>query len=224
MAMERVVILGAGGSAREVLGIFDDANRRKDTYDVVGFVIDPEYGKPGTIINDRPVLGGFDWLEKHRTNVSAVCAVGDSELRYRMVQRAIGIGVRFCTIIHPETKLSKWVSVGEGSVIAAGTILTTQVTIGNHVHVNLDCTIHHDAVIEDFVTLSPGVHVTGNVTLREGCFIGTGANFVPKTTVGSWAIVGAGSAVVSNIPPNTTAVGVPAKVIKTRIDGWHLSP
>ncbi len=221
MANEKVVIIGAGGSAREVLGIFDDVNSRKNTFEVLGFIVDPDYGKPGTIINDRPVLGGFDWLEKNRKTVSAICAVGYSAPRYRMVNRALRLGIRFCSIIHPTVMLSKWVTLGEGTVVAAGCILTTQIRIGSHVHLNLDCTVHHDAVLEDFITVSPGAHVTGNVTLKEGCFIGTGANFVEKTTVGSWSIVGAGAAVVSDVPPNATAVGVPAKVIKNMPVGWQ---
>ena len=89
-------------------------------------------------------------------------------------------------------------------------------------HLNLDSTVGHDAVIEDYVTVSPGVHVSGNVTLKEGSFIGTGANLIEGKTVGAWSVVGAGSAVISDIAPNVTAVGIPAKAVKTRPDGWHL--
>jgi acetyltransferase-like isoleucine patch superfamily enzyme len=100
--------------------------------------------------------------------------------------------------------------------------LTNHIGIGAHVHINLACTIAHDAVIADFATLAPGVHVSGNVQIGEGAYIGTGANIVERKQIGAWSIVGAGSTVVSDIPANVTAVGSPARAIKTRADGWHL--
>jgi acetyltransferase EpsM len=78
-------------------------------------------------------------------------------------------------------------------------------------------------VFEDFVTLAPGVHISGNVTLSQGCNVGTGANILEKINVGSWSTVGAGSTIVRDVPSNTTVVGVPGRVIKKREGGWHLN-
>ena len=88
-------------------------------------------------------------------------------------------------------------------------------------HLNLDCTIGHDVVMADFVTLAPGVHVSGWVTLEEGCYVGTGANIIERNTIGAWSIVGAGSTIIRDVPKNTTVVGTPGNVIKTREDGWQ---
>jgi sugar O-acyltransferase (sialic acid O-acetyltransferase NeuD family) len=219
--MQRVVIIGAGGFAREVLDILDAVNHVRSSYDFLGFIVDPQYAEPGTFVNDKPVLGGFDWLEAHREQVMAICGVGAPELRFRLVLRAKGQGVRFFSVTHPSAIMTRWVSIGEGTIITAGCILTNRIRLGNHVHVNLDCTIGHDSVIEDFVTLSPGVHVSGNVSLREGCNVGTGTNIIERKTVGAWSILGAGTTVTSDVPPNSTVVGVPGKVIKARAGGWH---
>jgi sugar O-acyltransferase (sialic acid O-acetyltransferase NeuD family) len=219
--LRKVVILGAGGFASETIDIFDSVNAREPVWDVLGFVIDPEYGAPGTIVNDKPVLGGFDWLRDHRRGIEVICAVGAPELRYRMVRKARDAGISFCTVIHPSAVLTRWVTLGEGTIVTAGCILTNRIRVGNHVHLNLDCTVGHDVTLGDFVTVSPGVHISGNVDLQEGCIIGTGSNLIEKVKVGVWSVVGAGSTVISDIPPNTTAVGVPARVIKTRPDGWH---
>jgi serine acetyltransferase len=108
------------------------------------------------------------------------------------------------------------VSFGEGTIICAGNIITVNISIGAHVIVNLDCTIGHDSVIEDFVTISPGVHLSGYTTLRRGSYVGTGAVTVERHEVGAHATIGAGAAVVKDIPENVTAVGLPAKpVIKS---------
>jgi len=221
--MRKIAIIGAGGFAREVLDIFEEINGRSPTYDVLGFIVDPVYGTPGTLVNDRPILGGFEWLADHRTEVSAVCGVGAPEHRRRLIARARETGVRFANVIHPSVITTRWNFLGEGSIIAAGCILTNRIRIGDHVQVNLDCTIGHDAVLENFVTLAPGVHVSGDVVLEEGCSLGTGSVVIEKKKIGAWSIVGAGSAIVQDVPKNTTVVGIPGKVIKTRPEGWHLS-
>jgi acetyltransferase EpsM len=91
------------------------------------------------------------------------------------------------------------------------------------VHINLDCTVAHDVVIEDFATISPGAHVSGNVILRQGAFIGAGTNIIEKIEVGAWSTVGAGSTVFNDIHENRVAVGVPARIIKKKIDNWYLT-
>jgi len=220
--MKKVVIIGAGGFGREVLDIVDACNQVQEMYDPLGFVVDPQFGKPGTLVNDRPILGGFDWLAKHVEDTYIVCAVGPSHLRYQLIERAKELDCRFISLIHPSVIMTRWISIGEGVVIAAGCILTNQIQIGNHVHINLDCTIGHNAHLKGFATLAPGVHVSGNVTLETGSYVGTGANLIEKLQIGEWSTVGAGSVVTGDIPANSTAVGVPARVIKEKEAGWHL--
>jgi len=222
MALQPIVIIGAGRFAREVLDVFDAVNNIRPIFDIIGYIVDPQYGTVGTYINDKPILGGFDWLTEHKDDVQTICGVSEPAVRRHLIDRAQKIGVPFVSIVHPSTILTRWVTVGKGVVLTAGCIFTNQIRIGNHVHINLDCTIGHDVVIEDFVTLAPGVHVSGNVTLRQGCYIGTGANIIDKIEIGAWSIVGAGSTIVKDVPKNTTVVGVPGKVIKTRPDGWQL--
>jgi len=221
--MRRVVIIGAGGFAREVLDVIDAANGVRPSMEPVGWIVDRQYAEPGAVINDLPVLGGFEWLAEHAGEVHAVCGVGAPELRRKLVARARDAGVPFCSVIHPNAVLTRWITLGDGVVITAGCILTNNIRIGDHVHINLDCTIGHDVVIEPFVTLSPGVHVSGNVHLEEGSAVGTGTNIIEKKRIGAWSVVGAGSTVVSDVPANSTVVGVPGKTIKTRADGWHLN-
>jgi sugar O-acyltransferase (sialic acid O-acetyltransferase NeuD family) len=220
--IKEVAIIGAGGFAREVLDIFDALNQEKNKCEVLGYIVQKQFGEAGTIINDKPLLGDFGWLEAHRDQVEVVCAVGAPQLRLRLVRQAKELGCKFLNVIHPNAVMTRWIKLGEGVVITAGCILTNNISIGNHVHINLDCTVGHDVIINDFVTLSPGVHVSGNVTIEEGCSIGTGAALIEKLKIGKWSIIGAGSTIVKDVPANTTVVGVRADVIKTREDGWHL--
>jgi sugar O-acyltransferase (sialic acid O-acetyltransferase NeuD family) len=219
---KKVIIIGAGGFAREVLDIFEACNQEKLTYDVLGYIVEARFGAAGTLVNEKPILGDFDWLAEHGDDVFVICGVGAPHHRMRLIQKAMEFDCRFCNIIHPSVITTRWVEMGVGNVIGAGSILTNQIRIGDHTHINLDSTIGHDAVLEDFVTLAPGVHISGNVSLFEGCYVGTGANILEKIHVGSWSTVGAGTTVVRDVPPNTTVVGVPGRVIKKRESGWHL--
>ena len=223
MKIEKVVIIGTGGFGREVLDVLEAVNQVETRYEILGFITEPGFQKPGELINDKPVLGYYDWLEQNKDQVRAICGVGAPATRLRLIRQAEQMGVQFFSVIHPRAILTRWVKLGTGSIITAGCILTNNITIGEHVHLNLDCTVGHDVVIEDCVTVSPGVHISGNVRLKEGSFIGTGANLIEGKTVGRWAVVGAGSVVVKDVPANSTAVGIPAAVIKTRQPGWHLA-
>jgi sugar O-acyltransferase (sialic acid O-acetyltransferase NeuD family) len=216
---QQIVIIGAGGFAREVLDVYDACNAAGEgPYEVLGFVAD--HPDQGTLVNDLPVLGPVDWLDG-RSQVLAVCAIGDPRTRRSVVRRAAGLGVGFHTIVHPDAKRTRWIEMGAGTVITAGCILTNQIRLGDHVHVNLDSTIGHDVVVGDFVTIAPGVHVSGNVTVEAGCNVGTGAAIIQQRRIGAGSVIGAGAVVTTDIPADSVAVGVPAKVIKTREPRWH---
>ncbi len=216
-----IVILGAGGLAREVQYIFDALRETGEDIRLLGFIVDAEYGQPGTIVNDLPILGDLSWLAANAEKVQAICGVGESHLRYQFVKRAEETGVAFTNAIHPNCTFSRYVTFGKGVVLAAGCNLTSQIALADHVHLNLATTIGHDVVMEPFSTTAPGAHISGNVTMQTGAYLGTGAAVIPKKTVGAWSIVGAGAVVTKDLPANVTAVGAPAKVIKTRAAGWH---
>jgi sugar O-acyltransferase (sialic acid O-acetyltransferase NeuD family) len=219
--MQKVVILGAGGFAREVLDIFMAQNAVSPQYEILGF-IDENPDHWNIMLNGYPVLGGFDWFDtQDKADIRVICGVGNPAVRRKLVQKASNLGLHFCSVIHPTAVLTPFVELGEGVVVTAGCIFTNRIKVGNHVHVNLDCTIGHDVIIEDFCTIAPGVHVSGNVRIKTGCDIGTGTVIIQGITIGEWSIVGAGAVVTKDIPANTTAVGIPAKVIKERETGWY---
>lgn len=214
-----VVILGAGGFAREVLGICYDLG---EDARVMGF-IDNASETEGQTIDGKPVLGGDDWLRLHAgRDVCALVGVGRNPLRRRLARGLDAAGVEHATVISPHALISRFARIGAGSMVCAATIVNTNVRIGEHCIVNLDCTVGHDAVLEPFVNLAPGVHVSGWVRLGEGADVGTGTAINEHVHVGAWSIVGSGSAVVRDLPANVTAVGVPCTAIKERAPGWHL--
>jgi sugar O-acyltransferase (sialic acid O-acetyltransferase NeuD family) len=210
--MKRIAIIGAGGFAKEVLWLIRTCIEAGADFEPWGFVDDaPELH--GKILCDQEVRGGLEVLAREK-DVLAVCAIGNPWIRRKVVERSMSLGVKFASVISPDLRVSKYIQVGEGSVICAGNILTTQIVIGRHVHLNLDCTVGHDVAIGDYATISPGVHISGACKIGREVLIGTGTVLIQGITVGEGSVVGAGATVTRSIPSFVTAVGTPARVIK----------
>jgi len=208
-----LIIIGAGGHGREMAHLAKKLKSKRGNFPLVGFIDDnPELH--GKTIDDMPVLGGIDWILKNGTDKSFVCAIGDPVKRKSVVERLNKTKINWATLIDPEVKLAKSVTVKKGAMICAGVNMTINVTIGKHAVVNMGCTLSHDLVMGDFATLACGVHISGEVTIGEGAELGVGVNVIPGVTIGEWTIIGAGSTVINDIPAKVTAVGVPAKVIR----------
>ena len=144
--MKQIVSIGAGANARQALTIIDECNQEEAVCDVLGYIVDEKYGSPGALVNEKPILGDFEWLEKYHSKVDVVCAVNSPHLRYHLVKRALQSGCCFCNIIHPNVCLMRWITFGEGVVIAYGGYLSNHIQIGNHAHINIYSTIGHDLV------------------------------------------------------------------------------
>ena len=214
--MKSVVIVSAGGFGREVLEIFKAQNKISKTWDILGF-IDEDKQLHGKIMNGYPVVGGLDWLREHNNNkLGCVCAIGTCETRKQVVEKLQEIGVNFHNAIHPSVIMSDFVELGKDVIICAGSILTVNIKIGDHVHIDTNCIVAHDAVIGGYCRLNPGVKINGNNQLGEGVYVGTGAIFIQGISVGSWSTIGAGAVVIEDIPEKVVAVGVPAKVIERK--------
>jgi sugar O-acyltransferase (sialic acid O-acetyltransferase NeuD family) len=209
-----VVILGAGGFARELYWVFLEDNQEKQRWNVLGFIDDkPEL--QGAVICDLPVLGDMNWLEGNgRKGIQLICSAGSPRARRTLAERGAALGFEFCTVVHPSARMSRWVDLGAGTVVTAGCVLTTQVKVGAHVLSNLNSTIGHDTTIGAYCNINPGCRISGSVTFGEGVYFGTGAVIIQGKSVGAWSTIGAGAAVTSDIPPHVTAVGVPCRVVK----------
>lgn len=209
--MKRLVIVGAGGHGREALDIVRAINDITPTFEFLGFVDDGvEAGVPAAPHREL-VLGGLDELA--HLNAAAVVAIGSPSVRRSIVER---LGeVDFPTLVHPLASRGSHVTHEPGLIMAAGARVTHGVTLGAHVHLNVDSSVSHDCVVGDFVTITPGARVSGSVTLGDGVWMGINSCAIQGVNVGAGAIVGAGAAVIDDLPAGCTAVGVPAAPLRT---------
>lgn len=208
-----IAIYGAGGFGRETALLLQQINAVEPLWDFKGFFDD---GLPkNTRLADGLVMGGFqDALDSDIECL--VLGIADGAVRKKLFEGLKWKGFSFPSLIHPSVNRgSARNHIGQGCLISAGVICTTDIVVDDFVIVNLAVTIGHDVHLQAYASVMPACHLSGNVTLAEGAYIGTGAKILQGITVGAGAKVGAGAVVLHDVPANTTAVGIPARIISS---------
>lgn len=212
-------IFGAGGFAREVDWLIRKIYSESGVdYRPNFYVCSDSDSMAGTSIKGVSVISETEYFNKY-SNAQNNCfiSVGRPGLKKLMHKKLLekSRDVNFPALIYPNVCLDPdGVKIGQGSIICAGTILTTDIILSDFVHLNIDSTVGHDVRIGCYSTISPGVHISGRVNLGDGSFIGTGAVVLESINVERDVIIGAGAVVVKDLNEIGTYVGAPAKRIK----------
>jgi sugar O-acyltransferase (sialic acid O-acetyltransferase NeuD family) len=206
-------IYGAGGLGKEVASLVYEINRQEPSWDLCGYFDDAWPDKSESY--DLPVVGDMEKLLNWEEKIAIVIAVGDPRTRKDVAKTLGQRNFQYPVLIHPSVILQNQdrINVGRGTILGAGTILTTDIEIGEHVLINLNCTIGHDCRIGDYSAVMPGVNLAGGVELERSVFIGAGANIVNAVHLGEDARVGAGAVVLKDVDAGDTVVGIPAKKV-----------
>lgn len=199
-----IVIIGCGGHGRELFGIIAACG---DRWKVLGFLDDApreenlrRVARLGTtVLGPVALLAGLD--------AAYVIGIGDPRIRAQVAPA----GRPAATLIHPAATVGLDNELADGVVLFAGARVTTNVTLGRHVHLGQNATVGHDSVLEDFAQVNPLAAVSGECRIGEAALIGTTAAVLQGLTVGARSIVGAGACVVRDVPPATVVKGVPAR-------------
>lgn len=217
-----LAIFGAGGHAREIADVAAACAGDGQDIDLLGFLVDAEFRSSSSEINGLPVLGGMEWVERHLSSVHLIVGIGAPEARFRVVNRLTQLGASFTSLVHPSATTTRWLEVGAGSVVMAGSRLTNRIRIGDHAQISQNCVISHDVTLGDYASVYSGAVLSGNVSVGEGVLVGAGAVLIQNTRVGPWSRIGAGATVLANLGANVTAVGTPARAVRERGPGWQL--
>ncbi|MFB9863726.1 acetyltransferase [Rufibacter immobilis] len=211
---KRIAIVGAGGLGREVLMLLHQINHVTPQWDMVGFYDDAPPAQAQ--ICGYPYLGTVEQLNEVESQLYVAIAIGNCQAKTDVTSRLLNPQLCFPVLVHPSVHVypEQDVKLGEGTIICQNCILTTNVTLGRHVLLNLSCTIGHDTVLGDFCSLMPQVAVSGDVRLGMGVYGGTNSTILQNRQVGAFTIIGAGAVVNKDLPSYCTAVGVPARIIQ----------
>ena len=218
---KKLVVFGGGPHCKVVL----DLLLHSDEYEVVGVVdkdgnapfgvpvieIAPFYYSKGNYYDGRheEITIRFEGTEEQWNN-----AVGSNRVRKKLGTAAIAAGLDFVTIIAPDAVVSEFSEIGKGVLINHGAVVNAGAVIGDGTILNTCSSVDHDCRVGGYCHIAPGVHISGSTSIGEATFLGTGSSVIDGINIGREVMVGAGAAVVKDLPDCCTAVGVPAKVIK----------
>jgi sugar O-acyltransferase (sialic acid O-acetyltransferase NeuD family) len=212
---DELLIVGAGGFARETAQAVAALNAVRPTWRLLGF-LDDDPLLHGRGIDGVPVIGGTD-LAQSLPRARLVVCVGNPHgyfARARIVER-LGVSPgRYATIVHPSASISASSSVGPGSVVLAQSVLTASVEVGAHVAVMPHAVLTHDVQVADFATVASGVRFGGAVRVERGAYLGSGALIREQVTIGEWSLVGMGSVVLRDVPAAQVWAGNPARLLR----------
>ncbi|MGV7930882.1 MAG: NeuD/PglB/VioB family sugar acetyltransferase [Spirochaetota bacterium] len=211
----KIVIWGAGGISKEVAFLIEDINEfgKGERYQILGF-IEKDRKNENVEVSGYKILGEHSILNDIECH-GFVLPVGNPVVKMRIFRDEImNKDLIAFNFIHPSViKRSQYIKFGQGNIVCAGSILTTDISIGDFNLINLNCTIGHDAVIGNFNVINPIVAISGGVKIGSGVLVGTGAKILQNLEICNNVIIGAGAIVTKSITTPGTYTGIPARRI-----------
>jgi sugar O-acyltransferase (sialic acid O-acetyltransferase NeuD family) len=221
MPTRRIVVIGAGGFAREIRWLAESIRDISGApcFRFLGYVL-TDLSNIGPNDSRDQILGDYAWLERHRAEFDALALSMGTPTHRLSVAEALEptFGPEWWpSLVHPSVQMDRSsCSIAHGAQVCAGAVLTVNIVLDAHAVVNFGATVGHEAKIGRGCVINPGANVSGGVTIGSGTLVGTGAQIRQYLDIGSGATVGAGAVVVKPVKPGETVVGCPAKPMRRK--------
>ena len=203
---KNLILVGGGGHCRSLIEVAESAG-----YAVLGVLDLPE--NVGKEFLSTQVIGTDDDIPAYVDQAEFVIAVGsikDPSTRIRLFEQVKAAGGKLATVVASTARVSKYATLGEGTVVMHHALVNAGAKVGSNVILNSFSDIEHDSVIGDHCHVSTGAIVNGGCRVGSACFVGSGAVLVQGINVGEGIVIGAGSLVVGNISTKGVYAGNPA--------------
>jgi sugar O-acyltransferase (sialic acid O-acetyltransferase NeuD family) len=210
--LRKLLLVGAGGFAREAAEAVRAVNAIRPTWELLGF-LDDDPGKLGTTLAGLPVLGPLAALSEYPAAHVVLCPGRPDNygIRPKLVERLALDDERYATIVHPTATTGLSCEIGAGSVLLAHVDLTADVVVGRHVVVMPQVVLTHDVRVADYATLASGARLGGGCQVGHGAYVASGACLREGISIGDRAMVGMGAVVTRDVPADRLWYGIPAR-------------
>ena len=210
--MKNLIIVGAGGCAREALQWAKDINEVQKRWHIKGLLCDYPDHLDGKIC-DISILSAIDDYEIGQDD-EFVCAIGDGAGRKMVMDKLKARGARFVNLIHPTAVIADSCTLGEGLIVYPFALISDNARIGDGCIINMYSSVAHDSVLGEYCTISAHCDVTGRCTVGDRVFMGSSSHMVPDTKIGDDVFICAGSTVMTRLRSGVKVLGNPAKIVK----------
>lgn len=202
-----IIILGDGGHSK----VIQDIICTNKNYKVIA-ILDDKYERPYK--KNNTIFAPLLYLNNIvSTHIKIIVAIGDNVTRKVIFTQLNIKREQYVSVVHPSAVISKQATIGYGTVVMPGAYINANATVGDHCIINTGAIVEHDTSVSDFSHLSPNATLTANISVGEGVHVGASTTVIPGIDIGSWSIIGAGSSVIKPIPPFSTAVGCPTRIV-----------
>lgn len=211
--MKNLLIVGARGFGREVYTLATRCVGFNSSYQIKGFLDDHKDALVG-LSGYPPIIDSVEDYNIQKNDVFIV-ALGDVRLKKIYTEKIILKKGQFTTLIHPTAIIGPNTKVGEGVIVGEYAVISCDITIGNHVIIHCFSDLGHDCIVGNYCSLGPYSFLGGYSHLEDLVTLHPRVSIMPRKKVKLGAIVGSGSVVMRNVPPNVTVHGNPARSIFT---------
>lgn len=205
--MKDLIILGAGGTAFEVMEIVFAINKVKPEWNILGYLDDNEE-VIGQIIEGFPVLGTIPSSKNYKDAffTSSIGSAYDTKLRMKVRQKVPFPNERFATLIHPNATICETAIIEPGTIIYSNVNVSAKTHIGHDVFIVFNTVVAHESTVGKHSILSVGVFLPSDVHVGECCYLGVGVATINQMSIGDNCLIGMGTKVVKSVPANTKLI------------------
>lgn len=210
--MKNLILVGGGGHCKSVIDVAECAG-----YSIFGILERPE--EVGKKVLDYEVIGTDDDMAKYADQAEFIVTVGQimsPDLRIKLHKMLADAGCRLATIISPTAHVSRYATIGEGTVVMHQAVVNADAKVGKGCIINTLANIEHDVVVGDYCHISTGAMVNGGCKIGDDCFIGSQSVLANGISVCDGCVISAGAFVLKPIKEKGVYMGNPAS-IKTKL-------
>lgn len=211
-ALQSILIVGAGGQAREVISLLLQINDINPRFHIQGIVDTGFQGQHESIMG-VPVIGGEQVLRDTlvSNNDAAFVAIGDNRERQHWFEQLQALGYQLPNIISPQAYVDGSAEMGQGNMVGVFAYIGPQCRLGDNNIINTRATFEHESLLGSHSHLAPACNIGGRCVIGSGVLMGLCSVALPATRIPDNSSIGANACVTRSLAQAGTYVGTPAK-------------